>query len=85
VGKIAPTVNAKPPQAAFLLPAFKRVFSFGGPTDRMFYSKTFQSGVHMDEFISVFEVLTAVAKCATAWWIFVNLKVKKSKKRRTHK
>jgi len=51
----------------------------------MFYPKTFQSGVHMDKFTSVLEVLTAVAKCATAWWLFVKLIVKELKKRRTHK
>jgi hypothetical protein len=39
----------------------------------------------MDEFTSVLEVLTAVAKCATTWWLFVKLIVKEIKKRRTRK
>lgn len=39
----------------------------------------------MDEFTSVLEVLTAVAKCASAWWLFVKLIAEELKKRRTHK
>jgi hypothetical protein len=39
----------------------------------------------MDEFISVLEVLTGVAKLAAALWGLAKLIIKKSKKRRTRK